>query len=74
MVDPIPQNARRIGVVGAGTMGVGIVYVFAMAGFEVFLVEPSAKATTRALATLQDAAANAVTRGKFSRGARARSS
>jgi len=46
-------------------MGVGIVYVFAMAGFEVFLVEPDASGTKRALATLRDAAANAVARGKM---------
>jgi len=67
MVDAVPQNAQRVGVVGAGTMGVGIVYVFAMAGYEVFLVEPNADGTARALATLQDAAANAVTRGKMNR-------
>ncbi len=67
MVNLAPQNAQRVGVVGAGTMGVGIVYVFAMAGFDVFLAEPNADGTTRALATLRDAAANAVTRGKISR-------
>lgn len=65
MHDVTQHGAQRIGVVGAGTMGVGIVYVFAMAGFDVFLVEPNAVGTKRALATLRDAATGAVSRGKM---------
>ena len=56
---------QRVGVVGAGTMGVGIAYVFAMAGFAVSLVEPDAGGRTRALNTLGDAAAGSVARGKM---------
>ncbi len=59
-----PRAGRRIAVVGGGTMGAGIVYVFAMAGFEVHLVEPDAGRTDAALATIRAAAANAVKRGK----------
>ena len=58
-------ETHRIGVVGAGTMGTGIVYVFAMAGCAVWLVEPDAAGTSRALATLRDAADGAVARGKI---------
>jgi len=67
MADPAGISGQRMGVVGAGTMGAGIVYVFAMAGFEVFLVEPDASGTKRAMVTLRDAAANAVARGKMTR-------
>jgi len=56
---------QSVGVVGAGTMGVGIVYVFAMAGFEVFMVEPDAGVSARARSTLRDAASGAVSRGKI---------
>jgi 3-hydroxybutyryl-CoA dehydrogenase len=38
--DPAPSRSERIGVVGGGTMGVGIAYVFAAVGFPVSLVEP----------------------------------
>lgn len=65
MHDVAQHAAQRIGVVGGGTMGVGIVYVFAMAGFEVFLVEPDAGSTKRALATLRETATGAVSRGKM---------
>ena len=55
---------QRIGVVGGGTMGVGIAYVFAMAGFQVSLVEPDKIRADRAIQTMRDAAAGAVKRGK----------
>ncbi|SDD53270.1 3-hydroxyacyl-CoA dehydrogenase family protein [Ruegeria marina] len=65
MPDRPVTETGRVGVVGAGTMGVGIAYVFAMAGFEVFLVEPGAEAASRAQATLKETAAGAVSRAKM---------
>lgn len=43
---------KKIAVIGAGTMGNGIAHVFAMKGYEVMLVDISAKALERALATI----------------------
>jgi 3-hydroxybutyryl-CoA dehydrogenase len=48
-------------------MGTGIVYVFAMAGCDVFLVEPDAKCTDRALTVLHASADGAVARAKMDR-------
>jgi 3-hydroxybutyryl-CoA dehydrogenase len=45
--------AKKIGVVGAGTMGNGIAHVFARAGFAVVLVEVSGQALARGLATVR---------------------
>jgi 3-hydroxybutyryl-CoA dehydrogenase len=42
-----------IGVVGAGTMGSGIAQVFAAAGFDVYLHDPSAAALDRARMTME---------------------
>lgn len=47
-------------------MGVGIVYVFAMAGFDVTLVEPAAARANGVRATLREVAQGAVRRGKVS--------
>ena len=41
-----------VGVIGAGTMGVGIAYVFAEAGCEVTIVEPDAARSTAALRSI----------------------
>ena len=60
---PLPGSA--VGVVGAGTMGAGIAYVFAMAGFPVFLVEPDAARRQAARATLAGFADAGVARGKI---------
>ena len=57
--DATQAAPREIAVVGGGTMGVGIVYVFAMAGFHVHLVEPDASRTKAAFATLRDAVGTA---------------
>jgi 3-hydroxybutyryl-CoA dehydrogenase len=56
---------QRIGVVGAGTMGVGIAYVFAAAGCEVTLAEPEPARVDEALQTVQAQAARARERGKL---------
>jgi len=55
----------EVAVVGAGTMGVGIAYVFAAAGYAVALVEPDEARFAGALHTLGDAAAAGVKRGKL---------
>ena len=61
---PAEQTAQQVGVVGAGTMGVGIAYVFAMGGYGVHLVEPDTARRDAALATRREAARGAVARGK----------
>jgi 3-hydroxybutyryl-CoA dehydrogenase len=60
-----PPAGARIGVVGGGTMGVGIGYVFAMAGFPVALVEPDAERGRAALAMLKRYADAGIARGKI---------
>lgn len=62
----VSNIGRNVGVVGGGTMGVGIVYVFAMAGFKVHLVEPDSARADAAFQTLEAAAVQAVKRGKTS--------
>lgn len=70
---PFDPAAMSVGVVGGGTMGVGIVYVFAMAGFAVTLAEPDAARQEAVRTTLGEVAADAVRRGKAEAGtARAR--
>ena len=54
-----------VGVVGGGTMGVGIAYVYAAAGSRVFLVEPSAARQAALKDVLAKAAASGVSRGKL---------
>lgn len=54
-----------IGVVGAGTMGVGIAYVFAAAGAEVSLVDPDPKARQRSVEQLHHLADEGVRRDRL---------
>lgn len=63
--ETIPPGSAAVGVVGAGTMGQGIAYVFAMAGFPVCLVEPDAARADVALAAIRTSAAAGVARGKL---------
>ena len=56
---------RQIGVIGGGTMGVGIAYVAARAGGAVVVVEPDLARAEAMRTTLRDAAAEAVRRGKM---------
>jgi 3-hydroxybutyryl-CoA dehydrogenase len=58
-------DGKRVGVVGGGTMGVGIVYVFAMAGIAVHLVEPDSVRAQAVMPALNTAAAGAIQRGKM---------
>jgi 3-hydroxybutyryl-CoA dehydrogenase len=53
-------------VVGGGTMGVGIAYVYVVAGWTVWVVEPDDKRSTVMRQTLKDAAAGGLKRGKLS--------
>jgi 3-hydroxybutyryl-CoA dehydrogenase len=59
-------NIKRIGVIGAGTMGNGIAQVFAQAGFEVRLVDAAPGALDRARATIEKSLAKLVERGRLS--------
>jgi 3-hydroxybutyryl-CoA dehydrogenase len=56
---------ESVGVVGGGTMGVGIVYVHAAAGYKVWLVEPDDTRSAAVQQTLVEVAANGVRRGKL---------
>ena len=44
--------SKRVTVIGAGTMGNGIAHVFAQAGHQVIMMDRSAEALERALATI----------------------
>ncbi|CAG0927180.1 partial 3-hydroxybutyryl-CoA dehydrogenase, partial [Planctomycetaceae bacterium] len=46
--------SRRVGVVGAGTMGSGISQLFAMSGFQVVLVDSSLEALSSALPRIKE--------------------
>jgi 3-hydroxybutyryl-CoA dehydrogenase len=54
------QGIRRVGVIGAGTMGNGIAQVFAAAGFEVRLVDAAPAALERAKGTIEKSLAKLV--------------
>ncbi|WP_034268216.1 3-hydroxyacyl-CoA dehydrogenase family protein [Haloechinothrix halophila] len=56
---------KRIGVIGGGTMGIGVAYVFAAAGCEVALVEPDQEQATRAAETIARQAKRAEEKGKL---------
>ena len=53
-------------VVGAGTMGVGIAYVYAVAGWNVTIVEPDDARTSAVQKTLAEVALGGAKRGKLS--------
>ncbi len=46
------SSIKKVSVIGAGTMGNGIAHVFAMNGYETTLVDISAEALNKALATI----------------------
>lgn len=56
---------KRIGVIGGGTMGLGVAYVFAAAGCEVALVEPDQEQAARAAETIARQAKRAEEKGKL---------
>src|SRR4051794_34808751 len=57
---------KRIGVVGAGTMGNGIAQVFAANGFEVCLVDASEGGVQRGRGTIEQSLSKFVEKGKLS--------
>jgi 3-hydroxybutyryl-CoA dehydrogenase len=59
------MQIRRVGVIGAGTMGNGIAQVFAQSGFEVRLVDAAAPALERARATIDKSLAKFVEKGRL---------
>jgi len=58
---------KRIGVIGGGTMGTGIAYVFAVAGCEVTLIEPHSTQAAAAYRAILSRVAGAAERGKLDR-------
>ena len=65
--DHILSDASRstVGVVGGGTMGVGIAYVFAVAGWSTTVVEPDDDRAEALRLIITDAATNGAARGKL---------
>ena len=59
-------EVKKIGVVGAGTMGNGIAQVFAQSGFEVTLCDAAPAAIERARGTIEKSLAKFVEKGKLS--------
>ena len=59
-----PKDVRRVGVVGAGVMGSGIVEVVARAGAEVVFVEASSGLVQRGRERIERSLGTAVDRGK----------
>ena len=64
------MQIRRVGVVGAGTMGNGIAQVFAQSGFDVQLVDAVPAALDRAMTTIEKSLGKFVDKGKLTREAR----
>ena len=61
----LDTSPQAVGVVGAGTMGTGIAYVFAVAGSQVTVVEPSTAQVAVLWAAIDGALAGAVKRNKI---------
>ena len=60
------MNVKRVGVIGAGTMGSGIAQVFTHAGFDVRLVDAAAPALDRARGTIERSLGKFVEKGRIS--------
>ena len=60
------REFQKVGVVGLGTMGAGIVEVFARAGLEVVGLEPTEDAVARGREHLERSTGRAVKRGRLS--------
>ena len=66
------MDIRRIGVVGAGTMGNGIAHVFARNGYDVVLCDVEQRFLERALATIGKNLDREVAKGKLTAEAKTR--
>jgi 3-hydroxybutyryl-CoA dehydrogenase len=64
----IPAEVRRVGVVGAGTMGAGIAQVSALAGYETHLHDPFPEALERGLAAIRTSLEKGVSRNRWTGG------
>ncbi len=62
------MEIRRVGVIGAGTMGNGIAHVFARSGFSVVLCDVEQRFLDRALATIDKNLEREVAKGKIAAG------
>ena len=60
------RQLKKIGVIGAGTMGNGIAHVFARSGFSVHLIDVEQRFVDRGLATIQKNLEREVAKGKLS--------
>jgi 3-hydroxybutyryl-CoA dehydrogenase len=60
------MEIRRVGVIGAGTMGNGIAHVFAKNGFEVTLCDVAQQFLDRGLGAIRNNLEREVTKGKIS--------
>lgn len=58
-------SAHSAGVIGGGTMGVGIAYALASASWTVWIVEPNADRARQLLVEIEETAAVGVARGKL---------
>jgi 3-hydroxyacyl-CoA dehydrogenase len=61
-----PREVKKIGLIGAGTMGGGIAMAFANAGYPVLVVEMSNEALDRGFATIERNYMASVSRGSLS--------
>ena len=59
------MQIKRVGVIGAGTMGNGIAQVFAQSGYEVHLIDAVAPALDRARSTIEKSLGKFVEKGKL---------
>ena len=60
-----PNRPGRVGVVGGGTMGSGIVHVLLAAGFDTVLAEADDNSLARAMGLVRSSLEGAATRGKL---------
>jgi 3-hydroxybutyryl-CoA dehydrogenase len=70
MTNAAPPEIRKIGVVGAGTMGHGIAQVAAQSGYDVKLVDVSTEALERGRAAIDESWTKLVDKGKLDAGDR----